>query len=156
MTTRIELNQIADRCYKHVFEFKNPPSLFDPRPYGFSHLVTVPDGCKIVFIAGQGGEENTDGKLSPDFRRQVAFSLKNIKEALATDDLTMNDVVKVTTLVVDHDADKLNILAEEFNKVWPEKNFPVNTLIPVPKLAIDGMLVEIEAFAVKRSVDKKF
>ncbi len=131
-------------------EFKNPPSLFDPSPYGFSHMVAVPQGYTLVFIAGQGGEENTAGKLSSDFRRQVAFSLKNIKEALASDKLSMNNVVKLTTLVVDHDAEKLDIIVEEFNKVWSTKNFPINTLIPVPKLAIDGMLVEIEAIAVKR------
>lgn len=131
-------------------KFKNPSSLFDPVPYGFSHMVTVPQGHQFIFIAGQGGEENTEGKLSPDFRRQVVFSLKNIKEALTTENLTMNSIIKLTTLVVDHDAEKLKIITEEFNKVWPDKNFPINTLIPVPKLAIDGMLVEIEAFAVKK------
>ncbi|MET3035891.1 RidA family protein [Chryseobacterium sp. NRRL B-14859] len=131
-------------------EFKNPSSLFDPAPYGFSHMVTVPEGYKFIFIAGQGGEENTEGKLSPDFRRQVAFSLKNIKEALTTEALTMDSIIKVTTLVVDHDAEKLKVITEEFNKVWPAKNFPINTLIPVPKLAIEGMLVEIEALAVKK------
>ncbi len=131
-------------------EFKNPLSLFDPSPYGFSHMVTVPEGYKLIFVAGQGGEENTEGKLSPDFRRQLAFSLKNIEEALATEDLTMNNIVKLTTLVVDHDEEKLNTIVEEFNKVWPEKNFPINTLIPVPKLAIAGMLIEIEALVVKR------
>lgn len=130
-------------------EFKNPSSLFDPSPYGFSHMVTVPEGYKLIFVAGQGGEENIEGKLSSDFRRQLAFSLKNIKDALATENLNMNNVVKLTTLVVDHDEEKLNIIVEEFNKVWPEKNFPINTLIPVPKLAIDGMLIEIEALAVK-------
>lgn len=130
-------------------EFKNPASLFDPTPYGFSHMVTVPQDYKLIFIAGQGGEENTAGKLSPDFRQQVAFSLHNIQVALASDTLTMNNVIKLTTLVVDHNAEKLNIIVEEFNKVWPAKNFPINTLIPVPKLAIDGMLVEIEALAVK-------
>jgi len=114
-------------------------------------MVCVPAGYKFVFVAGQGGEENSDGKLSTDFRWQVAFSLNNIKAALATDSLTMNNVIKVTTLVVDHDAEKLEIIVEEFNKVWPAKNFPINTLIPVPKLAIDGMLVEIEALAVRQT-----
>lgn len=32
--------------------------------------------------------------------------------------------------------------------MWPAKDFPVNTLIPVPRLALDGMLVEIDAVAV--------
>ena len=135
-------------------EFKNPVSLFDPSPYAFSHMVTIPSGYNLIFIAGQGGEENTEGKLNADFRRQVAFSLKNINKALSADSLTMNHVVKLTTLVVDHDTEKLNIIIEEFNKVWPAKNFPVNTLIPVPKLAIEGMLVEIDAVAIKNQNDE--
>ena len=62
----------------------------------------------------------------------------------------MKAVVKVTTLLVEHDAEKLRIITEEFYKMWPDKKFPVNTLIPVPRLAIDNMLVEIDAIAVSK------
>lgn len=150
MKSIIFLTTILFTMTTQAQKFKNPPSLFDPSPYAFSHMVTVPQGYQFVFVAGQGGEENTDGELNPDFRRQVAQSLKNIARALAAESLTMDDVVKVTTLVVDHDAEKLGSIVAEFNSVWPAKNFPVNTLIPVPKLAIEGMLVEIEALAIKR------
>ncbi len=128
--------------------FHNPDALFNPSPYGFSHVAVVPGGSKLVFIAGQGGEENKEGKLSSDFRTQVQHSLNNIKTALQSQQLTMKAVVKVTTLVVDHDAAKLNIIIEEFKKIWPDKQFPVNTLIPVPRLALDNMLVEIDAVAI--------
>ncbi|WP_315820324.1 Rid family hydrolase [Paraflavitalea speifideaquila] len=60
----------------------------------------------------------------------------------------MKSVFKVTTLIVDHHGDKLKILIEAFQKMWPDKQFPINTLIPVPALALEGMLVEIEATAV--------
>jgi enamine deaminase RidA (YjgF/YER057c/UK114 family) len=49
---------------------------------------------------------------------------------------------------VDHDAEKLNIIIEAFKKMWPDNKFPVNTLIPVPRLALDNMLVEIDAVAI--------
>jgi enamine deaminase RidA (YjgF/YER057c/UK114 family) len=62
----------------------------------------------------------------------------------------MKSVVKVTTLVVNHDAAKLNIIIEEFKKIWPENQFPVNTLIPVPRLALDNMQVEIDAVAITK------
>lgn len=130
-------------------EVHNPAALFDPGPYGFSHVVTVPAGSKLIFVAGQGGEENKDGKLTADFRTQLQHVLNNIRIALKTQDVKMGAVVKVTTLIVDHDQTKLKILIEEFEKMWPDKKFPVNTLIPVPKLALDGMLVEIDAVAVK-------
>jgi enamine deaminase RidA (YjgF/YER057c/UK114 family) len=128
----------------------NPPELFDPVPYGFSHVAVVPADRKFVFVAGQGGEEDTSGKLSSDFRRQTQQALRNIETALRSQGLDMRSVVKVTTLVVEHDAEKLRIITEEFYKMWPDKQFPVNTLIPVPRLAIDNMLVEIDAIAVSK------
>ncbi len=130
--------------------FHNPDALFNPSPYGFSHVAVVPGGSKLVFVAGQGGEENKEGKLSADFRTQVQHSLNNIKIALQTQQLSMKSVVKVTTLVVDHNAEKLNIIIDEFKKMWPDKQFPVNTLIPVPRLALDNMLVEIDAVAITK------
>ena len=130
--------------------FHNPDALFNPSPYGFSHVAVVPGGSKLVFVAGQGGEENKEGKLSADFRTQVQQSLNNIKIALQTQQLSKKSVVKVTTLVVDHNAEKLNIIIEEFKKMWPDKQFPVNTLIPVPRLALDNMLVEIDAVAITK------
>ena len=130
--------------------FHNPDALFNPSPYGFSHVAVVPGGSKLVFVAGQGGEENKEGKLSADFRTQVQHSLNNIKMALQTQQLSMKSVVKVTTLVVNHDAEKLNIIIDEFKKVWPDNQFPVNTLIPVPRLALDNMQVEIDAVAISK------
>jgi enamine deaminase RidA (YjgF/YER057c/UK114 family) len=132
----------------HSQTFHNPDALFNPSPYGFSHVAVVPGGSKLVFVAGQGGEENKEGKLSTEFRTQVQHSLNNIKIALQTQQLSMKSVVKVTTLVVDHNAEKLNIIIEEFKKIWPDKQFPVNTLIPVPRLALDNMQVEIDAVAI--------
>jgi enamine deaminase RidA (YjgF/YER057c/UK114 family) len=63
---------------------------------------------KLVFVAGQGGEENKEGKLSADFRTQVRQSLQNIRIALQSQGIGMNTVVKVTTLVVEIDAVAIN------------------------------------------------
>ncbi|MEB2775393.1 RidA family protein [Algoriphagus sp. D3-2-R+10] len=128
----------------------NPTSLFNPAPFGFSHVAIVPEGKTLFFIAGQGGEKDIQGTLDPSFRDQVRQVLLNIAKALESQGLSLNEVVKVTTLVVDHDQDKLAIIVEEFEMAWPEGNFPVNTLIPVPKLALEGMQIEIDAVAVKQ------
>jgi enamine deaminase RidA (YjgF/YER057c/UK114 family) len=125
----------------------NPAGLFDPKPYAFSHVAVIPAGSKLIYVAGQGGEEDTTGKLSASFRTQVQFALKNIQTALQSQGATMKSVFKVTTLIVDHNGEKLKILIEEFKKMWPDQQFPINTLIPVPALALEGMLVEIEATA---------
>lgn len=144
------LVMISTSVYTSAQTFTNPPALFDPITYGFSHVALVPADRKFVFVAGQGGEEDTSGKLSNDFRRQTRQALRNIETALRSQQLDMKAVVKVTTLVVEHDAEKLRIITEEFYKMWPDKKFPVNTLIPVPRLALDNMLVEIDAIAVSK------
>jgi enamine deaminase RidA (YjgF/YER057c/UK114 family) len=132
---------------KRTLEITNPAGIYDPRPHGYSHVASVPAWSQLVFVAGQGGSK-TDGILSPDFRIQVAIVFENIAIALASKGLKMENIARLTTLVVDYDEDKHEILIEESNKIWPDQKFPVNTLIPVPRLALDGMLIEIDATAI--------
>lgn len=127
----------------------NPPGLYDPAPNAYSHIAVVPAGNTLIFISGQGGE-TADGKLQNDFRVQLKQSFSNLDTALKSQGLTFSDVVKLTTLIVDHSEEKLAIFTEEAMERWPDKKFPANTLIPVPRLALDGMLVEIDVTAVKR------
>jgi enamine deaminase RidA (YjgF/YER057c/UK114 family) len=67
-------------CKGHAQIFSNPDALFDPAPYGFSHIATVPGNSRLVFIAGQGGEENKEGKLSRNFEAQVQQALRTLKQ----------------------------------------------------------------------------
>ncbi|NLR77673.1 RidA family protein [Chitinophaga eiseniae] len=132
-----------------IVQLINPEGLYDPTPNAYSHLAVVPPGHTLVYVAGQGGETIT-GHLVNDFRTQVKQAFENLAIALASQQLTLQDVIKQTTLVVAHDMEKLKILSEETLIIWPNKKFPINTLIPVPRLALDGMLIEIEVLAVKR------
>jgi enamine deaminase RidA (YjgF/YER057c/UK114 family) len=132
-------------------EITNPDGLYDPRPHGYSHIATVPANSILVFVAGQAGTDE-EGKLSKEFRAQVQFTFKNLAIALKSKGLGMQHIAKLTTLVVDYDAEKHKILIEEGKKVWADEKFPVNTLIPVSRLALDGMLIEIDATAVMREI----
>lgn len=132
---------------KQTLEITNPDGIYDPRPHGYSHMASVPANNQLVYVAGQGGSR-TDGILSDDFRTQVNIVFENIALALKSKNLTMANIAKLTTLVVDYDEDKHHVLIEESNKIWPDQKFPVNTLIPVQRLALNGMLIEIDATAV--------
>ena len=131
--------------------FHNPPSLFDPTSYAFCHSVISPENGALVFISGQSGAEDTNYKLSNDFRTQVQFALKNLLSVLSSHDLEPENTLKITVLIVDHSAEKLSIWTEEMHKIWDKNIFPTSTLIPVPKLAIDGMLIEVDAVAFKEN-----
>ena len=65
-------------------------------------------------------------------------------EALGT---TPDHVAKLTVFVVDHDMSKLGVLTENVKAAFGE-TLPAQTLVPVPKLAIDPMLFEVEAIVV--------
>ncbi len=128
----------------------NPAGLYDPSPYCYSHIAAVPGDCRTVYIAGQGGE-NEKGEISPDFGTQVRQALHNLQTALKAAGASTADVAKLTVLIVDHTEDKLSLFGTELKHAFGQGPKPACTLIPVPRLALDTMLVEIEAVAAVRA-----
>lgn len=66
---------------------------------------------------------------------------------LAAVGVKISEVAKFTLYVVDHNKEKFRIIREEFDRVWGDRK-PAWTLAPVPVLALEGMLVEIDVIAV--------
>ena len=128
--------------------FINPPGLYDPRPNGYSHVVVADAPARQIYIAGQGGE-NIDGVLSEDFGTQVKQALGNLQTALNAAGAGLADVAKLTVLIVDHSEARLRIFGGALSVMWGDHPAPACTLIPVPRLALDGMLFEIEATAIR-------
>lgn len=126
--------------------FINPPGLYDPAPNAYSHLAVFPAGWRTILPAGQGGE-TSDGALSGDFATQVDQALRNTETVLAAGGATMADVARFNLLVVNHDEEKFQVIRKAFDRVWGDRK-PAWTLIPVPNLALAGMLVEIDVIAV--------
>jgi enamine deaminase RidA (YjgF/YER057c/UK114 family) len=125
----------------------NPKGLYDPAPNGYSHVASLAAGTRLAFIAGQGGETE-DGALAPDFRLQVRQALRNLGTAVAAAGARTSDIAKLTVLIVDHSEQRLHVFGEELTAALGAGPKPACTLIPVPRLALDGMLFEVEAIAV--------
>jgi enamine deaminase RidA (YjgF/YER057c/UK114 family) len=130
-------------------EFINPAGLYDPSANGYSHIAALAPGARLVAIAGQGGE-TADGVHSPEFRDQVRQALATLDTAVRAVGATLQDVVKQTVLIVDHDEARLAILVEELDRAYGRGPKPACTLIPVPRLALDPMLFEVEAWVALR------
>ena len=124
----------------------NPRNLYDPTPNGYSTAVIVPGGAKVAYISGQGGQDSTGG-LSPEFAVQVKQAYANLRAALDGLGAKPDQVAKLTVFVVDHDMSKLGVLTQNVKEMFGEA-LPAQTLVPVPKLAVDGMLFEVEAVAI--------
>jgi enamine deaminase RidA (YjgF/YER057c/UK114 family) len=135
-------------------EISNPATLYDPTDFGYSHVATVPPNSTMIYVSGQGGGQHKQDTIS-NFRSQVRQAFENLKLALASQESSMQDIVKLTTLVVNHNKDKHQVLIEESQKHWPDKDFPTQSLIPVARLAVDGMLFEVEAVAAKPQTETR-
>ena len=124
----------------------NPQNLYDPSPNGYSTAVITPRGARVAYISGQGGQDSTGG-LSPDFAVQVKQAYANLRAALEGIGAKPDQVAKLKVFVVDHDMSKLGVLTESVKEMFGEA-LPAQTLVPVPKLAVDAMLFEVEAVVV--------
>jgi enamine deaminase RidA (YjgF/YER057c/UK114 family) len=127
-------------------KFINPKGLYNPAHNGYSHLALFPADWRMILPAGQGGETE-DQVLSADFRTQLKQAVRNTEIVLGAAGAKLSDVAKFTLYVVDHDKKKFQIIIEEFTHVWGERK-PAWTLVPVPALALEGMLIEIDVIAV--------
>ncbi len=121
----------------------NPKNLYDPTPNGYSTAVIVPREGRVAYISGQGGQDSS-GALSPDFAVQVQQAYANLRTALDALGARPDQVAKLTVFVVDHDMSKLEVLTRNVKEMFGAA-LPAQTLIPVPKLAIDPMLIEVDA-----------
>ncbi|MGX1022202.1 enamine deaminase RidA (YjgF/YER057c/UK114 family) [Pseudomonas sp. Y3 TE3536] len=128
------------------FQLSNPAGLYDPSGNAYSHVAEVPAGSRLLYIAGQGGED-VSGHLSPAFADQARQALANRETALASKGASLAQVFKLTLLIVDHSEARLQQWVAEADRAWGPLMKPTCTLIPVPRLALGGMLVEIDAVA---------
>ena len=130
-----------------TLELLNPSGLNDPSPHGYTHVAIAPPSAKIVYVSGQYGADSDGNLVSNDFAAQLEQTFANLRTALAAAEAHPEDVAKITVLIVEHSEAKLRLLKVESDSMWGEHK-PASTLIPVPRLALDGMLIEIDATAV--------
>ncbi len=112
----------------------------------YSHIGT-PDG-KLLFVAGQlavGAHGEVVGKHDFEAQfRQVFTNLGNVLKGVGGD---FTNVVKFTTYMVhSQDIEKfMKLRAELFPKLFPNGNFPPNTLLIIDRLVKEDFEIEVEA-----------
>jgi 2-iminobutanoate/2-iminopropanoate deaminase len=118
--------------------YSNPPGMSKPPSYG-AH--------RTVYLAGQtGGDAN--GKVAEGIRAQTTQVLENIKTALASVGGGFDNVVRITSYLVDLERDGA-AFREVRASYFPNKAaLPASTLLQVSRLANPAYLVEIDVVAV--------
>lgn len=124
-------------------QFFNPAGI--PKPTGYTQVVTT-DARKLVFISGQIGVD-ANGEMKGGLPAQTAQVFENLKVALAAVGATFENVIKVTTYIVNYTPASRQTLIETRDKYFNPQNPPASTLVGVSALAFPGLLIEIEAIA---------
>ena len=122
----------------------NPAHLADTTQYGYSQAVMVSPKAKVIYVAGQIGVSE-DGPN--DFESQVDRSFDNLIAVVEAASGRIEDVVKITLLIKNHDERKLQYLVNKRRDVFGDSP-PASTLIPVPILALASLEFELDAIVV--------
>ena len=127
-------------------KFINPPGISKPR--GYTHVVSAQGGTTI-YVSGQVAFD-VDGNMvgKGDLRAQAEKATENLVAALKAAGATPADVVKANTYVVNFKQEELRIVRDVRARVFPADNPPASTLVGVQALAVEGLLIEMEAIAV--------
>jgi enamine deaminase RidA (YjgF/YER057c/UK114 family) len=129
-------------------EHINPPGLATSPAY--TQVVTAKPGT-VIWVAGQTAQ-NAKGEVvgRGDLKAQVNQVWENLKVAVAAKGATFNDVVKITTFVVNYNPSMRDDLRAARIRFMGSAEPPAATLVGVQSLASEDWLVEIEVTAVIR------
>ena len=127
-------------------KYLNPDTLLKPR--GYTHIVTITGPAKMIFISGQVAIDK-EGKLVGlgDLKTQIRQASANLKAALEAAGATPADIVKTNTYIVNYKQSDYSAMREARGELFPDGEPPASTLVGVTSLAVDGLLVEMEAIA---------
>ncbi len=106
----------------------------------------ITDGGRIVWLAGQTGFRDEQGKEVAGFEAQARQAFKNIDAVLKKAGGSLANMVTMTVFIGDgrYGERFVNVRKEMF----PDGNFPASALITVSGFAAPGMMLEIQGVAV--------
>lgn len=121
-----------------------------PQPLGAYSLGMIVSPGKLVYVAGQVGVDSNGNLVGKgDAAAQTRQALENIGHVLAGAGADFSNVVEFTTYVVGRPSVQgyLDGRSEVYPVIYPDGDFPPNTLLVVAGLVNEDFLVEIKAVA---------
>jgi enamine deaminase RidA (YjgF/YER057c/UK114 family) len=125
------------------------PDTMAPPAAAYAHGVEVPAGARLAFTSGVV-PTRTDGTVPASIGEQAALVWNNIAAILAEANMSVDDIVSVTTYVV-----ATANLADDLREVMAARDAALHghlvasTLVTVPALARPEWKMEIAAIAAK-------
>ena len=121
-----------------------PPTIAPPAAL-YVHGIETPANARWLLISGQVGV-HPDGRIGRDAREQAEIVWANIVAILASAEMGVRDIVKLTSYVVGRE--HLAPLREVRERILAGHK-PASTLLIVAGLAQPQWLVEVEVYAAR-------
>jgi enamine deaminase RidA (YjgF/YER057c/UK114 family) len=124
----------------------------DGKPIGMYSAGFDVDAGRLVFVAGQVAMDATGRVVGEgDVAAQAAQVYRNLEAILGEAGCGWRDVVKFTTFLTRHEdfGPFGEWRKQEYARLFPDGVYPPNTGVVVQALARPGLLLEVEAIAVK-------
>lgn len=124
----------------------------DGRPIGMYSAGFEVDPGRLVFVAGQVAMDAKGQVVGEgDFAAQAAQVYRNLEAILGVAGCGFRDVVKFTTFLTRYEdfASFAEWRKREYARLFPDGVYPPNTGVVVQSLARPGLLLEVEAIAVR-------
>jgi len=121
------------------------------QPLGaYNHAMSARPG-KLLFIAGQVSINEQGETVGPgDLAVQTHQVYHNLEQILSSAGATFADVVKFSTFIKKGEnlENYMSARREISPRIYPNNEFPPNTLLVIERLVKEDFLIEVEATAV--------
>lgn len=114
---------------------------------GYNQGEIITGATRQVTVAGQTAvDENGAPQHPEDMRAQIALALDNLETVLADAGMDLSNVTRLGVYATDVDAalQNFDLMGMRFG---PKESAPPMTLLGVTRLAVPGLMFEIEATA---------
>lgn len=129
-------------------EFLNPPELPNWSD-SFSQVIVIHTGpSRTIYISGQVAVDADHNVVGHNLATQAECTFRNLAKALAAAGATPEDVVRLGIYVKNYRPDQAETIRTAMRKVFTSDKLPTSTWLGVQSLALDSLLIEVEATAV--------
>lgn len=102
-----------------------------------------------IYLSGQVAVDRDNNLIGvDDLGKQADQAFANLRTALESVGASTLDVVKINIYVKDYTPEDAGLVGDAFRGEFPHENLPASTWLGVQSLALEGLLIEIDAIAV--------
>jgi len=104
---------------------------------------------RTIYLSGQVSVDSNNNVVGVgNLGRQAEVTCENLTKALAAVGATPADVVRLGIFVKNYEHDQAAVISTALRKTFVAGQMPTSTWLGVSSLALDELLIEIEATAV--------